>query len=33
MPEHVSENAKKRFEELAKTSPYNPRINLEKYMR
>ncbi|MBI2485697.1 MAG: DnaJ domain-containing protein [Deltaproteobacteria bacterium] len=33
MPDHVSENAKKRFEELAKTSPYNPRINLEKYMR
>lgn len=33
MPEHVSEDAKKGFEELAKTSPYNPRINLEKYMR
>jgi len=33
MPEQVSENVKKNFEELAKSNPYNPRINLEKYMR
>lgn len=33
MPEQISENVKKKFEELAKTTPYNPRINLEKYLR
>ncbi len=33
MPEQPSENVRKNFEELAKSNPYNPRINLEKYMR
>jgi DnaJ-class molecular chaperone len=33
MPEQVSEDAKKGFEELAKKSPYNPRTILEKYVR
>jgi molecular chaperone DnaJ len=33
LPEQMSESAKKKFEELGKTSPYNPRIHLEKYMR
>ncbi|HWP91481.1 MAG TPA: DnaJ C-terminal domain-containing protein [Thermodesulfobacteriota bacterium] len=33
MPEHVSENAKRSFEELARTAPYNPRTHLEKYTK
>jgi len=33
MPEHIGENVKKKFEELAKTAPYNPRIHLEKYTK
>lgn len=33
MPEEINENAKKKFEELARTMPYNPRIHLEKYLR
>ena len=33
LPEQINENSKKRFEELAKTSPYNPRKHLEKYIR
>ncbi|MGQ0792596.1 MAG: molecular chaperone DnaJ [Deltaproteobacteria bacterium] len=33
MPEHLSESAKRKFEELQKASSYNPREFLEKYMR
>ena len=33
LPEQISENSKKKYEELAKTAPYNPRTHLDKYMR
>ncbi len=33
MPEEMNEIAKKKFEELARAIPYNPRIHLEKYLR
>ncbi len=33
LPEQMSENAKKKFEDLARTIPYNPRVYLEKYLR
>jgi curved DNA-binding protein len=33
MPEHLSENTKRSFEELARTAPYNPRTHLEKYTK
>lgn len=33
MPDYISENAKKKFEELKKANSYNPRTHLEKYVR
>ncbi|MER3447685.1 MAG: molecular chaperone DnaJ [Candidatus Dadabacteria bacterium] len=33
LPEQMSESAKKKFEDLARTIPYNPRVYLEKYLR
>lgn len=33
MPDEISENAKKKFEEMKREIPYNPRTNLEKYLR
>ncbi|GIW48185.1 MAG: chaperone protein DnaJ [Deltaproteobacteria bacterium] len=33
LPEKINESARKKFEELAKTSPYNPRAHLDKYLR
>src|SRR5579875_2013437 len=33
LPEQMSESVKKKFEDLARTIPYNPRLYLEKYLR
>ncbi len=33
LPEQIGEGAKKKFEELAKAIPYNPRMHLEKYLK
>ncbi len=33
LPEQISEESRRRFEEFSKTLPYNPRIHLEKYMK
>ncbi|HEX3033509.1 MAG TPA: DnaJ C-terminal domain-containing protein [Thermodesulfobacteriota bacterium] len=33
IPDSISEDAKKKFEELKREIPYNPRIHLEKYLR
>jgi molecular chaperone DnaJ len=33
LPEKINEDSKKNLEDFAKTSPYNPRTHLEKYVR